>query len=352
MSTPYPKTYRAIRRSAKPYPLRLEFTTETLPETLAAKDVVLRIRAASLNYRDVAMLREGGYPIPVNDGEIQGSCCAAEVVAVGSSVTKFSIGDRVAPTANLNFLTGEEKDADVCALGGDAPGALREWAVFAEKHLVQLPGHVSWEEAATITGVGITAWNALNALEHVAPSATALLQGTGGVSIMSLLVCLAAGITPFVTSSSDAKLARLRKISPRVVGINYKATPDLAAEVLRLTHGKGVDYVLNNVGLSSIPEDLRMLRRYGGSIALIGFLEGFEAGWDAGVLMGLIEKAASIKGILAGSRADMEAVSRFLDEKKVDLGPLVDRVFAFEEAEKAFAYLESGSHVGKVVLRM
>jgi NADPH:quinone reductase-like Zn-dependent oxidoreductase len=150
-------------------------------------------------------------------------------------------------------------------------------------------------QAATIMGVGITAWVSLNELEHVPAGATALLQGTGGVSIMSLLVCLAAGITPIVTSSSDEKLARLRTISPDVRGINYKATPDVAAEVLRLTDGKGVDYVLNNVGLSSIPGDLQMLRKYGGSIALIGFLEGFEAKWDAGILMQLIGKAAKIK---------------------------------------------------------
>ncbi|KAJ4355362.1 uncharacterized protein N0V89_003378 [Didymosphaeria variabile] len=348
----YPKTYRALRRSAKPYPLTLEYTTESLPETLGAHDVVLRIHAASLNYRDVAMLHEGKYPIPVNDAEVEGSCCAAEVVALGSSVTKFRIGDRVAPSVNLNFLTGEERDAEVCALGGDTPGVLREWAVFEERHLVKLPGHLSWEEAATIIGVGITAWVSLNELRNVPKGATALLQGTGGVSIMSLLVCLAAGITPIITSSSDEKLERLKKISPAVLGVNYKTTSDIAAEVLRLTDGKGVDYVLNNVGLSSVPDDLKMLRKYGGSIALIGFLEGFEAKWDPSVLMGLIAKAATLKGILAGSRADLEAVSRFLDEKKVDLKPLVDKVFKFDDAKAAFKYLESGSHVGKVVLKM
>lgn len=112
---------------------------------------------------------------------------------------------------------------------------------------------------------------------------------------MALLVCLAAGIKPIVTSSSDEKLERLKSLSPEVLGVNYKTTPDIAAEVLRLTDGKGVDYILNNVGLSSVPEDLRMLRKYGGSIALIGFLEGFEATWDPSVLMGLIEKAAKIK---------------------------------------------------------
>ena len=112
---------------------------------------------------------------------------------------------------------------------------------------------------------------------------------------MALLVCLAAGIKPIVTSSSDEKLERVKKISTKVVGVNYKTKPDVAAEVLRLTGGKGVDYVLNNVGLPSMPSDLQMLRKYGGSIALIGFLEGFEANWDPSVLMGLIGKAARIK---------------------------------------------------------
>ena len=112
---------------------------------------------------------------------------------------------------------------------------------------------------------------------------------------MSLLICLAAGIRPIITSSSDEKLERVKKVSPEILGLNYKTTSDIAAEVLRLTNGKGVDYVLNNVGLSSIPTDLQMLRKYGGNIALIGFLEGFEAKWDPSVLMTLIAKAATIK---------------------------------------------------------
>ncbi|KAJ4295012.1 hypothetical protein N0V90_007020 [Kalmusia sp. IMI 367209] len=314
----YPKTYRAIRRTAKPYPLSIEFSTETLPEKLGPTEIIIRIHAASLNYRDVAMLREGGYPLPVEDRGIEGSCCAAEVISIGDAVKKFALGDHVAPTVNLNFLTGEERDAD----------------------------------AATITGVGITTWVSLDELKGVPKDATALLQGTGGVSIMALIVCLAAGIRPIITSSSDEKLERLKKINSAVQGVNYKTTPDIAAEVLRLTNGKGVDYVFNNAGLSSIPTDLQMLRKYGGSIALIGFLEGFNADWSPSLLMTLIAKAAKIKGLLAGSRADLEAVSKFLEEKKVSLQPLVDRVFAFDDAKAAFDYLESGNHVGKVVIKI
>lgn len=152
-------------------------------------------------------------------------------------------------------------------------------------------------QAAALPGVGITAWLSLNELNGLPSGATALLQGTGGVSIMSLLICLAAGIRPIITSSSDEKLARLRSISPDIVALNYRSIPDIAAEVIRLTDGKGVDYVLNNVGLSSIPTDLQMLRRYGGSIAFIGFLEGFSAEWDPSILMTLISKAAKIRQV-------------------------------------------------------
>lgn len=163
----YPKTYRAIRRTAKPYPLAIEITNETIPKSLGPNDVVIRIHAASLNYRDVAMLHEGKwvlssfrlsfslgfypdkhhrYPVPVIDHGIEGSCCAAEIVAMGSAVERFTIGDRVTVTTNLNLLTGDERDAEVQALGGDVPGVLREYAVFEEKHLVLLPPHLSWEE--------------------------------------------------------------------------------------------------------------------------------------------------------------------------------------------------------------
>jgi NADPH:quinone reductase-like Zn-dependent oxidoreductase len=123
----YPKTYRAWRRSTTPYPRTLVLSTETLPDEFGARDVLIRIHAVSLNYRDVAMLREGGYPVEVEDGGVSGSDCAAEVVAIGSEVTKFELGDRVAPTVDLLGLTGEER-------------------VFEEKTLVKLPKHLSWEE--------------------------------------------------------------------------------------------------------------------------------------------------------------------------------------------------------------
>jgi NADPH:quinone reductase-like Zn-dependent oxidoreductase len=144
----YPKTYRAWRRSTTPYPRSLVLSKETLPDELGAKDVLIRIHAVSLNYRDGAMLQEGKYPVPVEDGGVSASDCAAEVVAVGSDVSKFAIGDRVAPTVDLMNLTGDERTMDSIALGGNGPGSLREYAVFEESVLARLPSHLSWEEVS------------------------------------------------------------------------------------------------------------------------------------------------------------------------------------------------------------
>jgi NADPH:quinone reductase-like Zn-dependent oxidoreductase len=142
----YPSSYRAFRRSEEPFPLSINLSTETLPQALTAHQVVIRIHAVALNYRDVAMLHKGNYPIPVEHKGIPSSDCAAEVVAIGIGVRKFGIGDRVAPTIGLANLTKEDRDAETLALGGNVPGVLREFAVFEEKVLVKLPQHLSWEE--------------------------------------------------------------------------------------------------------------------------------------------------------------------------------------------------------------
>jgi NADPH:quinone reductase-like Zn-dependent oxidoreductase len=192
----YPKTYRAWRRSATPFPRTLKLSNETLPEALGANDVLIRIHAVSLNYRDVAMLQEGKYPAPVDDGGISASDCAAEVVAIGRSVERFALSDHVAPTIGLEILTGEERDVGDVILGSTGPGTLREYAVFHEKLLVKLPQHLTWEEVSmpkelkvcvnkghtqgsTLTCAGITAWRVLDGLHNVPEDSTALLQVEG-----------------------------------------------------------------------------------------------------------------------------------------------------------------------------
>ncbi|RSL71785.1 hypothetical protein CEP53_001360 [Fusarium sp. AF-6] len=348
----YPRTCRSFRRTEPPYPLTIAPSTETLPETLGPRDVVIRIHAVSLNFRDVAMLHEGRYPAPAEVRGIPASDCAAEVVAVGDEVEQFKIGDHVAPIFNLTNLDGTERDSDAVALGGDGPGVLREFAVFEDKFLVKLPQHLSWEEASTLACAGLTAWTSLDSLKNVKEDTAVLLQGTGGVSMFALLICVAAGIKPIITSSSDAKLERAKQLGRDVQGINYKKHADVAAEALRLTGGKGVDYVVNNTGPASMPYDLQALRKKYGTISFVGFLEGFEADWSPSLLLTLMSKAAKIQGIQVGSKKQFEELNRFLDEKKVQLDSIVDKTFSFEDSAAAFDYLYSGSHVGKVVIKL
>ncbi|KAK4973145.1 hypothetical protein LTR42_006439 [Elasticomyces elasticus] len=259
------------------------------------------------------------------------------------------------------------------ALGGDVDGVLREYAVFNEEVLVQLPKYLSWEEvcrhsqvlcnsfyadtdfhskASTITCAGVTAWNALDFPNAMSHGRSALLQGTGGVSMFALLLCRAAGLTPIITSSSDEKLESIKKLSPEARGINYKQHPDQVSEVARITNGKGVDVIVNNTGVGSLITDIGSLRQRGGVVSLVGFLDGFKADWDPSALMAMMGKAARLKGIAVGSKLDYQALSKFLEEKAVRLDPLIDRTFSFDESSQAFDYLYSGKHVGKVIIKL
>ncbi|KAK3358845.1 alcohol dehydrogenase [Lasiosphaeria hispida] len=362
MGPPIPPTSKAIRRApitsppSLTSPLQLVQTTEpTLPPSgLGPHDVLLRIRAVSLNYRDVLMLR-GGYPGGVVAEGVPGSDCAGEVVAVGAAVTRFAVGDRASPNLDLANVDGEIAEGGHVGLGGDVDGVLREWGVWGEGVLVQVPGYLSWEEASTIACAGVTAWNAVNAPGSLGKGKSVLIQGTGGVSMFALLIALAGGFKPIITSSSDEKLETIRKSVgvPDLLGYNYRTTPDQAAEVKRLTNGKGVDIIVNNNGPAGIPADLESLAPYYGTISVVGFLAGMTADWNPGLLLGLIGKTAKIQGITCGSRVDYEALNQFFEEKKVSLKPLVDnRIFDFDDSQAAFDYLWSGKHVGKVVIRI
>ncbi|KAK3638759.1 hypothetical protein LTR56_012866 [Elasticomyces elasticus] len=345
-----PTEYRAFRRTTGELPHAITPSQETLPERLGPNDVLIKIHAVSLNYRDVAMLN-GKYPVKVIDRGVPASDCAAEVVGTGSAVRGFEKGDHVAPIFDINNLSGQD-DASMKALGGDVDGVLREYAVFNEEVLVQLPKYLSWEEASTITCAGVTAWNALDLPGVMTHGRSAFLQGTGGVSMFALLLCHAAGLTPIITSSSDEKLESIKKLSSEARGINYKQHPDQVSEVTRITEGKGVDVVVNNTGVGSLITDIGSLRQRGGVVSLVGFLDGFKADWDPSALMAMMGKAARLKGIAVGSKLDYQALSKFLEEKEVRLDPLIDRTFSFDESSQAFDYLYSGKHVGKVIIKL
>ncbi|KAK0757127.1 hypothetical protein N5P37_010656 [Trichoderma harzianum] len=345
-----PETFKAYRRTTGAHPLTIVPTTETTPKNLGPKDVLIKIHSVSLNYRDVAML-SGVYPANVVEKGIPASDAAAEVAAVGSAVQKFKVGDRVSPNFFVNFLTGEEEEP-VQGLGGDVEGVLAEYRVFDENLLVGLPEYLSWDEASTIACAGVTAWSSVDGLKNLSPEKDyALLEGTGGVSIFSLLLLVDAGIKTIITSSSDAKLAQLKKLSPLVIGINYKTTTDIAAEVQRITNGRGAKIVLNNIGPASIPSNIDSLATYG-SVKIVGFLGGFTGDWNPSKILELLWKRANLQGIAVGSKRDFEELNSHLEKRKISLAPLLDRVFTLDETKEAFDHMIAGRHVGKIIIKV
>jgi len=314
--------------------------------------VLLRMLSASLNSRDLQVVR-GIYPgsrlplIPVSDG-------VGEVIAVGEGVTRCAVGDRVSPHLFQTWLRGPVTNADwASALGaGGKDGILCELAVFSQEHVVKVPEHLTDDEASTLTIAGLTAWQSLFVADSVKAGDTILVQGTGGVSIFGLQLGVAAGARVIVTSSSDEKLARARELGAWAT-INYRTTPEWHEEAKRLTGGEGVHHVIEVVG--DHPRSVRALR-IGGAVSVVGYLQDLDfasstrGGAPQTDVMGLILTNGRIIGISCGSRDSYEAMNRAISV--AGFHPVVDRTFAFEEAVDAMRYLESGSHFGKVCIRI
>src|SRR5919199_1961735 len=306
---------------------------------------LVRLRAASLNYRDLLIVtgrysRGAARPglVPLSDG-------AGEVVEVGPDVTRVRKGDRVAGTFHQAWVGGELSDAVAgSALGGDLDGVLAEYRVFEEGGLVRLPEHLSDEEGATLPCAALTAWNALFAHRPVRPGDVVLTQGTGGVSVFAVQFARAAGARVIATSSSDEKLERVRALGASDL-INYKRSPEWDQVALRLTGGRGVDHVVEVGGAGTLPRSLRAVRR-GGWVNVIGLLAGGGA-IDPMVVLG---RSIVMRGIFVGSREMFEAMNRAITALK--LRPVIDRVFPFEQAADAYRHLQSGAHFGKVVIRI
>lgn len=268
-----PATNRTYRRTADGK--SIELLEEPLSQNIAPNEALIKIHAVSLNFRDIAMI-SGRYPVEVIKQGVPCSDAAATVVAVGSEVTKVKVGDYVTPSFQTNYITGTEKHSTLSALGGDVDGVLREYAVFNADVLTEVPEHLSHEEAATIACAGVTAWNALD-MERKLKADSALMQGAGGVSMFALILSIAAGIKPIITSSSDAKLEEIKKLGSEenpVIGINYSTHPDWDVEARKLTDGLGVDIVVDNVGATTIDKSINVLVNRGGTVSMVGFLGG------------------------------------------------------------------------------
>jgi len=307
------------------------------------REVTVAVSAVSLNYRDLLMVTGRYNPrqplplIPCSDG-------VGRVSAVGAGVTSLEVGDRVAGIFCQKWLDGPPTRAKIRAtLGGPIDGMLATHRVLPETGLVRVPEHLSDAEAATLPCAGLTAWSALFDEGGLEPGQCVLLQGTGGVSIYALQLAKAAGARVVITSSSDEKLERARELGADHT-INYRADESWGKSARALTGGEGVDLVVEVGGAGTLKQSLRAVR-VNGRVCQIGILAGGRGEVD---LTSILMSNIRVQGVLVGSRARFERMNRAIAQS--GLRPVVDRVFPFAEAVDAFAYLESGSHFGKVVI--
>lgn len=314
-----------------------------LPEPKAGPmQVVVRVRAASLNYRDIMVLA-GHYGemrlpiIPLSDG-------AGEVVAIGEGVTRWKRGDRVAGLFFQGWHTGPfRREIGHTALGAELDGMLAESVVLDEEGVIAIPGHMSFAEAATLPCAGLTAWHALVTAGKISADQTVLLLGTGGVSIFGLQFAKMHGARVIITSGSDEKLERAKKLGADET-INYCSTPDWEKEVFRLTGKAGADHVVEVGGQKTLAKSLASLVP-GGQIHVVGGVSGFTGEIP---LIAVIGRSAVVRGIRVGNSEMFEAMNRALSRHKVK--PVVDKMFNFQDAPAAYEYVRAGKHFGKVVI--
>jgi NADPH:quinone reductase-like Zn-dependent oxidoreductase len=305
--------------------------------------VLVRLRAATLNYRDLITVK-GGYGsrqkfplVPVSDG-------AGVIERVGPGVREFAAGDRVIGSFFESWIGGEPSEAKMrSALGGAVDGVLSEYRVFPKHALVRTPEHLTDIEAAALPCAGLTAWSAVVKLGGVKPGQTVLTQGTGGVSLFAVQFAKMCGARVIATSSSDAKIERLKQLGADFT-LNYKATPDWGKKA-REWSGHGVDLVVEVGGVGTLNESIRATR-IGGTIAFIGVLAGPPPSDLRLPLM--VMQQQRLQGTTVGSVEDLQAMSDAIAANRMK--PVMDKIFPFEDAKAAFAHMASGAHFGKVAI--
>jgi NADPH:quinone reductase-like Zn-dependent oxidoreductase len=306
-------------------------------------EVLIKIHAVSLNYRDL-MMAKGLYNPKLRLPRIPCSDGAGEVAAVGSGVSAWKPGDRVCGIFMQNWIDGSPTPAKTKgALGGDIDGMLAEYVLLKETGLVRIPDHLSFEEASTLPCAGVTAWNALTA-GNLQPSSTVLIQGTGGVSIFALQLAKLRGLRVLGISSSDAKLERACSLGLDD-GFNYGETSAWDRWVLEQTNSEGVDLVVEVGGVGTLARSLRAVKM-GGLIAQIGVLSGPS---EPIPIPMILHKQANIRGIYVGSRHHFEEMNKAITAAK--LRPVFES-HAWTEAAEVFREMESATHFGKLVLKV
>ena len=310
----------------------------------APDEILIRLRAASLNYRDLAIARGtyGDFPLPIvplSDG-------AGEVVETGADVTRFAVDDRVSPLYVVDWLSGPPS-AEVVArrLGGPLDGVLTEYICVSERAAVRIPKHVSFVEAACLPIAGLTAWQALFVQGQVQPGDVVVVQGSGGVSVFALQLAVSAGARVIATTSSEAKAERLRALGACEV-INYRSQSDWHEAVTELTNGRGADHVIDVVGGENVTRSVQATR-IGGHVSLVGFLDSTIGTLN---LPEAFRRIVTLHAISVGNRTSYEALVAACDVS--GLRPVVDQVFAMDACRDAYAHLASGQHFGKVAIEL
>jgi NADPH:quinone reductase-like Zn-dependent oxidoreductase len=306
-------------------------------------EVRVAIKAVSLNYRDLMVCR-GVYNPRMKLPKVLCSDGVGVVTAVGSGVTRAKVGDRVCGTFMQQWLAGSlNEQLAKSTLGSDYDGVLAEEAILSEEGVIEVPSYLSDEEAATLPCAAVTAWQAL-AEGGLKAGETVLLQGTGGVSLFALQIAKLFGARVLITSSSDEKLQRAMQLGAEA-GLNYRLEPDWEKWAREQTKGVGVDHVIEVGGAGTFEKSCRAVRT-NGHIALIGVLTGAGSVNPIPILM----NALRVCGIFVGSRAMFAEMNRAFALHQIK--PVIDRVFPFEEAPQALRHMESGSHFGKIVIRV
>ena len=308
--------------------------------------VLLRMKAASLNYRDLLVpnrgygSQTGTLPLIVlGDG-------VGEVIECGAGVTRVKTGDRVCPTYNQAWISGEANYERVGrgALGGPLDGTMAELMCLPEEGVVKAPAHLSDEQAAALPCAGLTAWSAVVTHDTLGPGSRVLVQGTGGVALFAVQFAKLLGCHVTVISSSDQKIEKAKALGADAA-INYTKVPEWYRATREITAGNGYDHIVELGGEKTLQQSLRCIRP-GGTLSMIGVLSGGNLSAPLGLV---VTRQVRLQGITVGNRDGFEAMMRAIEQHQ--LKPVVDRVFAFEELKEAMAYLKSGAHFGKICIR-